>query len=291
MLGIVVIDKPAGITSHDVVNRLRRALGTRRVGHAGTLDPLATGALVMAVGPATRFLQYLPLEPKVYEFRARFGITTNSQDSEGDIVEERPVPEDLDEQIVANLPGFTGQIQQIPPMFSAVKKGGKPLYELARQGVEIERDARTVFIESFEVLEFDGDSVKFKCSCSGGTYIRTLAHDLGQIIGCGAHITELRRTSVGRFTVDQAVPLEELNRSHLIPLSEALLPMKMVALTSETATDVWNGQQIGVRPVPEQKYVALQDPKGRVISVAEVTATGFLQPACVIPQEAFDGVV
>ena len=289
MLGILNIDKPQGITSHDVVNRVRRMLSTRRVGHAGTLDPLATGALVVAVGPATRFLQYLPLEPKVYEFTVQFGVETNSQDSEGEVVAEKPVPNDLETQILNRTPHFAGEIEQIPPMFSAVKRGGKPLYHLARQGVEVEREARRVYLEEFTLLSVEGSVGKFRCSCSGGTYVRTLAHDLGQMIGCGGHVTQLRRTAVGRFRVAEAIALEEVSMDHLVSLTEALAPMPMIPLSGELAGDVWNGQRVGVRPVPEEKFVALQDPMGRVISVAEVVAGGFLQPTCVIPQEAFNG--
>ncbi|MBL8059630.1 MAG: tRNA pseudouridine(55) synthase TruB [Chthonomonas sp.] len=289
MLGILNIDKPQGITSHDVVNRVRRSLGTRRVGHAGTLDPLATGALVVAVGPATRFLQYLPLEPKVYEFTVQFGVETNSQDSEGEVVAEKPVPSDLQTQILDRMPHFAGEVLQIPPMFSAVKREGKPLYQLARQGVEVERESRTVYIEEFTLVKVEGATGKFRCACSGGTYVRTLAHDLGQMIGCGGHVTELRRTAVGRFRVEDAIALEDVSLDHLMPLAEALSPMPMIPLSGELAGDVWNGKRVGVRPVPEEKYVALQDPKGRVISVAEVVVGGFLQPTCVIPQEALNG--
>lgn len=287
MLGILNIDKPQGLTSHDVVNQVRRKLGTRRVGHAGTLDPLATGALVVAVGPATRFLQYLPLEPKIYEFTVLFGIETNSQDSEGEIVAEKPVPADLEPSILEHMPSFTGEIEQVPPMFSAIKKDGRPLYQLARQGIEVQRESRTVFLDEFSLLDVQGAEAKFRCVCSGGTYVRTLAHDLGQIIGCGGHVRELRRTAVGRFNVAEAISVEEISTDHLVPLADALHPMPMISLSRELTGDVWNGQRVGVRPVPEQKFVALQDPEGRVISVAEVVVGGFLQPACVIPQEAF----
>lgn len=289
MLGILLIDKPTGISSHDVVNRVRRLLGTRRVGHAGTLDPLATGALVVAVGPATRFLQYLPLEPKVYEYRVKFGVETTTQDSEGDVVAEMPIPEDLLTRVEQALPRFQGEVEQIPPMYSAVKRDGQPLYALARKGVEVERESRRIFVESLSILDSELNNIKFRCVCSGGTYVRTLAHDLGQMIGCGAHVIELRRTGVGRFKVEQACALESVSVDELIPLSEALIPMQMIPLSGELAGDVWNGQQVGVRPVPSEKFVALQDPLGRVISVAEVTEMGFLQPACVIPQEAFNG--
>ena len=291
MLGILVIDKPLGITSHDVVGRVRRKFSTKRVGHAGTLDPLATGVLVVAVGPATRFLQYLPLEPKEYVFKVKFGIETTTQDAEGDIVAEKGVPENLLAEIERFLPDFRGSIQQIPPMYSAVKKDGKPLYALAREGETIERDPRNVFIYKYEIVQSDGDEVTFLCECSGGTYVRTLAHDMGQNVGCGAHVIELRRTRVGGFTIDCATQLEDATPLDLIQLKDALTDKQIIALNWETVTDAWNGNAIGVRPVPTDPYVALADPAGNVMGMARVTEHGFLQPECVIPREAFDAPV
>jgi tRNA pseudouridine55 synthase len=286
-----VIDKPLGITSHDVVGRVRRKFSTKRVGHAGTLDPLATGVLVVAVGPATRFLQYLPLEPKEYVFKVKFGIETTTQDAEGDIVAEKGVPENLLAEIERFLPDFRGSIQQIPPMYSAVKKDGKPLYALARKGETIERDPRNVFIYKYEIVQSEGDEVTFLCECSGGTYVRTLAHDMGQKVGCGAHVIELRRTRVGGFTIDCATQLEDATPLDLIQLKDALTDKQIIALNWETVTDAWNGNAIGVRPVPTDPYVALADPAGNVMGMARVTEHGFLQPECVIPREAFDAPV
>lgn len=286
-----MIDKPLGITSHDVVGRVRRKFSTKRVGHAGTLDPLATGVLVVAVGPATRFLQYLPLEPKEYVFKVKFGIETTTQDAEGDIVAEKGVPENLLAEIERFLPDFRGSIQQIPPMYSAVKKDGKPLYALARKGETIERDPRNVFIYKYEIVQSEGDEVTFLCECSGGTYVRTLAHDMGQNVGCGAHVIELRRTRVGGFTIDCATQLEDATPLDLIQLKDALTDKQIIALNWETVTDAWNGNAIGVRPVPTDPYVALADPAGNVMGMARVTEHGFLQPECVIPREAFDAPV
>ncbi len=289
MLGILLIDKPLEWTSHDVVNRVRRLLSTKRVGHAGTLDPLASGALVVAVGPATRFLQYLPLEPKVYEFDVRFGIETSTQDLEGEVVAEKPLPADLIGKVKAALPSFMGKIEQLPPMFSAVKKSGKPLYEMARKGLDVERETRRVFIESYEVLGHEGDTVSFRVVCSGGTYVRTLGHDLGQIIGCGSHVTRLRRTAVGRFHVDDAISLDEVDPRHLMSLREALPPLELVTLDQDRVDDIWHGQRVPPDEPPVGKVVGLLDPLGRVIGAAEVQEDGWLQPACVIPQEALSG--
>ena len=162
MLGILVIDKPPGMTSHDVVDRVRRRLGTRRVGHAGSLDPMATGVLVVAVGPATRFLQYLPLEPKEYEATIAFGTETDTQDAEGSVLATAPVPSDLDRRVEELLPEFLGPIEQLPPMFSAVKRAGKPLYAYARKGEEVDRTPRTVYVDVFEPL---GDG-RYRIVCS-----------------------------------------------------------------------------------------------------------------------------
>jgi tRNA pseudouridine55 synthase len=255
------------------------------------LDPLATGVLVVAVGPATRFLQYLPLEPKEYVFKVKFGIETTTQDAEGDVVAEKNVPENLLAEIERFLPDFRGSIQQIPPMYSAVKKDGKPLYALARKGETIERDPRNVFIYKYEIVQSDGDEVTFLCECSGGTYVRTLAHDMGQNVGCGAHVIELRRTRVGGFTIDCATQLEDATPLDLIQLKDALTDKQIIALNWETVTDAWNGNAIGVRPVPTDPYVALADPAGNVMGMARVTEHGFLQPECVIPREAFDAPV
>lgn len=286
MLGILVIDKPLGITSHDVVNRVRRALGTRRVGHAGTLDPLATGALVVAVGPATRFLQYLPLEPKVYEGTIRFGQTTLTQDREGEVTEERPVPDDLEARLVEVCPDFVGEIQQIPPMYSAVKKAGQPLYAYARRGEDVEREPRTVYLDELSLLGREGPEVRVRVVCSGGTYVRTLAHDLGEAVGCGAHLSGLSRTAVGRFTLDHAVPLEAITPESLIPLHEALPPLRMVPINDAQVRMVREGQDVRVRESFDDRVVALVNPGGHVVAVARPQPGGFLHPDCVLPAEA-----
>ena len=288
MFGILLIDKPFGCTSHDVVNDIRRRFRTKRVGHAGTLDPLATGLLVVAVGPATRFLQYLPLEPKEYVAEIAFGKTTASYDAEGDILEERPVPQDLGSAVHASLAEFRGLIQQIPPMFSAVKIGGKALYHYARAGQEIAREPRNVHIGEFEILHVSDSVVKARIVCSGGTYIRTLAHDLGQAVGCGAYLSSLVRTKVGRFSRDQASPLSEIAPEGMMPLSLALPPMPLIELNEQQTHNVREGRQIGVAEIPNAQLVALLEPGGDVFSVARVHGN-LLQPECVIPSEAIHG--
>lgn len=287
MLGILVVDKPLGITSHDVVSRVRKKFQLKRVGHAGTLDPLATGVLVVAVGPATRFLQYLNLEPKVYEFTVRFGQVTTTQDAEGEIVAEHEVPEDLRDAISGAIPRFLGEIQQLPPIYSAIKRDGKPLYQYAREGVEVERSARTIFVEALELLECRPNEADFRCVCSGGTYVRTIAHDLGTAIGCGGHIMALRRTGVGRFNLDQAVELDAVSPDHLVPLAEALKPLQSVTLPDEIEDRIRQGQRVAIRPVPTGLFVALTDSQNEVVGIARVVK-GSLHPECVIPKAVHD---
>ena len=282
MLGIVLIDKPLGLTSHDVVARLRRTFSTRRIGHAGTLDPLATGLLVVAVGPATRFLQYLPLEPKVYEGTIRFGIETTTQDREGEVVAERPVPDDLEAQIEAFRPEFLGLIQQLPPLYSAVKKAGKPLYVYARKGEAVEREPRTVHIGEATILAVRGHDVDVRIVCSGGTYMRTWAHVLGQRLGCGAHLAALRRTAVGKFSLDQAHDLDAAGPEHFISLADALPPAPLVPLNATQVAAVRNGQSLGFHRALDSSLCGLLDPSGVVIGMARLTGN-VLQPECVIP--------
>lgn len=282
MLGIILIDKPLGATSHDVVARLRRTFDTRRIGHAGTLDPLATGLLVVAVGPATRFLQYLPLEPKVYDATIRFGSATTTQDAEGEIVESHPVPEDLRAAFERNVPEFLGLIRQIPPMYSAVKKDGKPLYTYARRGEAVEREPRTVHIGGVDVLASHASEMVVRITCSGGTYVRTWAHDLGQAIGCGAHLVALRRLMVGKFTLDEAIALDGAAADRLIPLSEALPPTPLVELDPAQVEAIRHGRAISLDPLPEGPVAGMLAPSGEVIGIGRLYGS-LLKPECVIP--------
>lgn len=291
MFGVIVVNKPQGMTSHDVVNAMRRRFQTRRVGHSGTLDPMATGVLVLAIGPATRFLQYLPLEPKVYEGEITFGATTNTQDAEGEVDSMGEVPADLRSRIDEELPQFLGQIDQIPPMYSAIKHQGRPLYQLARAGVEVDRKTRTVFIDSFEVPEIHGSKATFRVVCSGGTYVRTLAHDLGQAIGCGAHLSRLHRSAVGPLSDELAVEIEEASVEHLIPLREALLPMLLVPLEADQIARARVGNVVRLPLFVDRSHVALLDETGEVFCIARTLDDLHAQPECVIPLEAMNGLV
>jgi tRNA pseudouridine55 synthase len=281
VLGVLLIDKPAGITSHDAVRQLRRTLGTRRIGHAGTLDPLATGLLVFAVGSATRFLQYLPLEPKAYEFTVRFGTSTTTYDSDGEPVSGGPVPQDLAGQIEGALDAYRGPIEQLPPVYSAVKHEGRPLYDYARKGQEAPREPRRVHVDRFELLGVDGGDAEFRVVCSGGTYVRSLAHDLGGAVGCGAHVVRLVRTSVGRFGLEDALPLAEAGPEAVMPLAEALPPMPLVRLNEGQVERVRHGLFVRAE-APPVRLVALTDPHGEVVGIARNDGTA-LHPECVLP--------
>ncbi len=224
MNGILVVDKPKGLSSFDVVRQVRRLCQTRRVGHAGTLDPLATGVLPVAVGQATRLVEYLMAGEKSYQATCRLGIVTDTQDSEGRILQESPWQQVDRAAFDAVLADFAGEIRQLPPMFSALKKDGQPLYRLARQGIEVERQLRTVRIASLAVDAFAPPDVTITVRCSKGTYVRTLCHDIGQQLGCGAHMAALRRLACGPFTLVESHSLEDLHS-----LAEQGLPLPLVS--------------------------------------------------------------
>ncbi len=208
--GALLVDKPAGLTSHDVVDRIRRHVGVKKVGHCGTLDPMATGLLVILLGRATKLSDTLMAADKVYTGRVKFGETTDSYDADGEIQATLPVmPMDLPalNELAA---GFCGDLMQAPPMVSAVKVKGVPLYKLARKGIEVPREPRLVHVYSFRFSAYEEPFGDFRLACTKGTYVRSIAHDLGQKLGCGAHLVALRRTDSGRLSVDQALPLDAL---------------------------------------------------------------------------------
>ena len=210
--GVLIVDKGPGMTSHDVVAIARRHLDTKRVGHCGTLDPQATGLLILVIGRATKISELLMAEDKEYVGTMRLGEMTDSQDADGQIVESRPVPELTEEQIRAAFDKFQGDFYQTPPMVSAIKKEGVPLYKLARQGKVVEREPRFVHVFTYEILAIRLPEIDFRVVCSKGFYVRTYAHDIGQELGCGAHLKSLRRTKSGRFTLDGAIGVEDLQR-------------------------------------------------------------------------------
>lgn len=225
MEGVLLVDKPKGLTSHDVVYRLRRKLSMKKIGHAGTLDPMATGLLIMLIGKATRISQYLISVDKVYEGEATLGIVTDSQDAEGEVMETRPVPELTETQVREVMKGFLGDQYQTPPMHSAIKIGGVPLYKLARKGEEVEREPRFIRVVSFELMSFAPPKLTFTLHCTKGTYVRTIANDLGQKLGCGAHLSALRRTGSGKFKLNEGLTLGQIEEMSLTEIEQRLIPV------------------------------------------------------------------
>jgi len=243
MDGVLAIDKPSGMTSHDVVDHVRKALGMRKVGHGGTLDPDATGVLVVGVGKATRLLSYAQEAPKRYSARIRFGTVTSTQDASGEVLETHPVDVSKDE-VFTELKRFIGPIEQIPPMVSAVKIGGQRLHEMARRGEEVERPPRAVTIYEITPTAFDeGDTVELEMdvACSSGTYIRTLAHDIGGSLGCGAHLRTLRRTAAGGFTLEDTIDLDSIGEDRLLPLASVVAHMPRTEVDEDDAALVRDG--------------------------------------------------
>lgn len=301
--GLLVIDKPAGLTSHDVVQRVRKVLGQRRVGHGGTLDPDATGVLLVAAGQATRFFPFLAKEDKVYEGRIRLGLATDTHDASGRPLGEpcRFLPDR--ETVAAAMAAFVGDILQTPPRFSAKKVGGRPVYELARAGREFALEPVRIRIARFDLKAYDPPDVDFEAACSAGTYIRSLAHDLGVKLGCGAHLAALRRTWVGAYGLDQAVTLEALETAaaqgemdrFLRPL-ESLLPWApAVTVGPEGEIRVRNGRPLGPEHLiasgevsfdldgpTAPKVVRLLSSEGKLLGLSRPDPGGSLRPFLVI---------
>jgi tRNA pseudouridine55 synthase len=281
--GLILLDKPSGPTSHDMVNAVRRGSGERRVGHAGTLDPLATGLLVMCLGPATRLSEYLSGKDKRYRARVRLGQATTTYDSQGSVtatssaIPGRPAVE-------AALAAFRGPQQQVPPAFSAVKRAGQKAYELARRGEAVVLEARPVVIYSLELVDWQPPELALDVHCSAGTYVRSLGHDLGQHLGCGAHLSGLRRTASGSLSVSEAVALDALQGAfarldwtqYLRPADTALLDWPAVHLTSEAAARVRRGQavplEIGDSHAEISRLGRAYNPAGQLIAVLRADA-------------------
>jgi tRNA pseudouridine55 synthase len=223
--GVLLVDKPGEHTSHDVIARLRGKLRMRKIGHAGTLDPMATGLLIVLVGKATRASQFIISLDKEYEGTIELGKTTDSQDADGELMETRPVPPLTEADVRAAMQGFLGDQYQIPPMFSAIKIGGVPLYKRARKGEEVERAPRFIRVISWDLLRFASPQIDFRLRCTKGTYVRTLGHDLGAKLGCGAHLSALRRTATDRFHVSQALTLDQIQELSLPEIEKRLIPV------------------------------------------------------------------
>ncbi len=260
--GIVLVDKPSGFTSHDVVDLVRRGLSTRKVGHAGTLDPMATGLLLVGIGRATRLLRFFGHLPKSYEGTARLGIETDTLDAQGSVVRTADVHvsrADLESAFSSLL----GASMQRPPAYSAVKVGGRKLYEAARAGETLEADPRPIRVDAFEVRAFDPPDVRFAVRCSGGTYVRVLLADVGASLGCGANLVSLRRTAIGPYSVDEAVAPQEVRAAR--PLEEAVAHLPRVDLSAAEAAAASHGSIMGPAGV-EGPYGAFA-PDGHLIGI------------------------
>ena len=284
--GVLLIDKPVGLSSNDALTKVKRIINAKKAGHTGTLDPFATGLLPLCFGEATKFSQDLLEADKTYLAKVHLGVTTTTGDTEGETVETRPV-EVSKERIEAALAKFRGPIMQVPPMYSALKRDGKALYEYAREGITLEREARAVTIHALEMLDYEAPFLTIRVTCSKGTYIRVLGEDIGAELGCGAHLNQLRRIGVGNLSIAGMVTLEQLQAhenplSLLAPVDALLSSFPCVELTPELAKRFLNGQRLALNREP----VTLPDEKGRVrvyiegklLGTAILQDWGVLQP-------------
>lgn len=282
--GILLIDKDKGITSNKALQEVKHLYHACKAGHTGSLDPIATGLLPLCFGEATKVSQFMLDADKHYWVRIRLGEETDTYDAEGEVVQTRPV--DVSKRDLQRaLKAFDGPITQLPPMYSAVKQGGQALYKLAREGVEVERQPREVVVHELKLVDFSGDFVELDILCSKGTYIRTIAHDLGQALGCGAHVVELRRLGVGDFTLDEAVTLEQLEaetqyerEQRLLPVDEALYAMPEVTLTALATHYLLQGQPVSVRHEHQPGLVRLYSEEQGFLGMGEVLDDGRVAP-------------
>jgi tRNA pseudouridine55 synthase len=294
--GVVVVDKPSGPTSFDVVRRVKGLFKTKRCGHTGTLDPTATGVLPICIGDATKVATFVSEGEKEYAATVRFGATTDTQDAAGRILETRELGDLTEDRVRKELEAFVGLIEQTPPMYSARKIDGKRLYEMAREGLEVERESRQIHIDEAKMTFFRPPDAGIFVRCSKGTYLRTLAHDLGQKLGCGAHLRELKRVRVGPFAIEDSVGLDTLMAASkeggraaldkwLLPLSRALDDLAELQLDLAISRRVAHGHAPGpadlsrlrAPPFPRGRKVRLVDPDSRVLAVAESDGVGTLK--------------
>jgi len=276
--GVLVIDKPVGMTSHDVVQAVRRGTGIRRAGHTGTLDPRASGVLVVLIGPAVRLSEFLTTSEKRYQAVMKFGMTTSTYDTEGTITSEGREYDFEFEELEEALTKFVGEVEQTPPVFSALKIDGRRAYELARKGEDIEMEPRIITVHSLELLEWEPPEAVIDIHCSSGTYIRSLAHDLGEEMGSGATLINLRRTKNGRFTLRDSVSLRKLEEAfangdwyrYLIPAAEALADWYTVELTFEQVDDVRHGHRVpALEPMEPGSMARAISQEGELVALVE----------------------
>lgn len=295
--GILVIDKPTGMTSNAILQRVKRRLDAAKAGHTGALDPLATGVLPICFGEATKFSQWLLEADKRYRAEGRLGIITDTGDSDGQVLEQRPMPDGLDKAALEQaLEPLRGEIDQVPPMFSALKHQGQPLYKLARQGKEVERKARRVQIKELTLVSFSDDRFEIDVHCSKGTYVRSLVESVGEALGCGAHVTALRRTGAASFTLADAVSLDELDNDappehfddRLLPVDKPLESLPAICINAEHCVSILNGQPVRIPGQSKPGQVRLYrsalpetdcDPsQSDFLGLGEVTLDGQVKP-------------
>lgn len=285
--GILIVDKPVGLSSNAVLQRAKRLFRASKAGHGGSLDPLASGVLPVFFGAATRLSTYALDAPKRYVVEATLGARTTTGDAEGEVIARAPVPALDREQFEALLAArFTGELHQIPPMYSALKVAGRPLYALARQGLEVERAERAITIYEIRLLRLNSAIVELDVRCSKGTYIRTLIEDIGAALGCGAHVSALRRSAAGPFTLAESHTLEALQARAeqsgaapdgcLLPLSRGVPSLPRVVVAEAQAEELWHGRVIAIAGL--SGTVAVFDVAGELLSIGEVDAAGFLHP-------------
>jgi tRNA pseudouridine55 synthase len=283
--GILLFDKPQGMTSNQALQRVRHLFKAAKAGHTGSLDPLATGVLPICFGEATKFSQFLLHADKTYQTRAVLGVTTDSADADGQVLETRPVPVLTESVIQSVLARFTGAIEQVPPMYSAVKLNGKRLYKSAREGLSIEREARQVTIHALQLLAWNETFIDLRVTCSKGTYIRTLVEDIGEALGCGAHVGVLRREQTAIFDLAQAHTLEDIRTlaepalasqrfevldSLLLPTDGALQDWQLIELDNLQTHSILRGQTVTIQPGFNAGLIRIQDVNGRFIGIGEV---------------------
>ena len=288
--GFLNINKPAGMTSHDVVARLRRALGLRKLGHAGTLDPLATGVLVLCVGRATRLSEYVMRGDKRYLAVVRPGVSTDTWDAEGEVLDRRDASGLQREAVMEALDSFRGDLEQLPPMYSAVKQDGRKLYELARAGVTVTRRPRSVTLHSLELVDWTPPTFTLELTCSAGTYVRSLAHDLGEALGTGAYLAALTRTASGAFRLQDATTPDDLLarpdwRSLLVPASQALPTIPSLPLDEAACDHLLQGRAVARRKGdPSTALAQALTPGGSLLAIVEGDAS-LWKPRKVFPPQ------
>ena len=286
--GVLLLDKPKGDTSNGALQRVKRIYNARKAGHTGSLDPLATGLLPICFGSATKLSAFLLDADKSYWVQVRLGATTTTGDTEGEVLETAPSDQVTESDVLKALEGFRGEIQQIPPMYSALKHKGERLYKLAREGREVQRDPRTIRIHELSLRSCDLPFLELEVRCSKGTYVRTLAEDIGRVLGCGAHVTDLRRTGVGPYDAQHSITMEQLETAAregyqaldglLVPVETVLANRPAVTLNPDSTFYVKQGQPVLVPNAPTEGQVRLFDSNGLFIGVGEILVDGRVAP-------------